>query len=476
MPADCSGGLGLRVEGIGPFRYVWWNAFYAVMEFFNRKLARDHNRKVSWDKWPPYLGLLYLLAKIRYNRSNALTDPYDYEASDTKPRGAEPPAARRFYSTDGTYVSDRDNPQMGAANTRFGSNIPPKQVRPDVEHMTPSARDAGKLRWRRIDPETGKEITVPALILNSLAAGWIQFNFHNFGGNTLRQPVANNPHRLPRAPSEGWPDNVGLIDRTMPDPTRVTSNGRPTPINERDHSWSQAQVYGTNAYEQELLRTFTDGKMKLDGNGRLPEDPDKPGIDRTGFNNNFNPVLSLLHWLAVMEHNALVDHFHYFHPDWDDEQLFQMARKTNVAQLARIHTDQWTRDLLQHPTLQLAMHADWYGLFGQPLKFYLMRKADRHPWINRLLQPLRNNDFIWGMPGSKWEHHDGPFQVPKHFRMVYRLHEMILSEYEISDPATGSTLERIPLINFVNQNTRAIVAQYGYEVLAWSFVSKSAAL
>src|SRR5262245_33478919 len=55
-------------EGIGSFRYVWWNSFYAIMEFLNRKLARDPNRKVSWDRWPPYLGLLYLVAKIKFNR------------------------------------------------------------------------------------------------------------------------------------------------------------------------------------------------------------------------------------------------------------------------------------------------------------------------------------------------------------------------------------------------------------------------
>jgi hypothetical protein len=113
-------------------------------------------------------------------------------------------------------------------------------------------------------------------------------------------------------------------------------------------------------------------------------------------------------------------------------------------------------------------------LFGHPLKLYLMRQADRHSAIDRLLQSLRNNGFIWGLPGSTWEHHDGPFQVPKHFRMVYRLHEMILSEYEITDPRTRETLERIPLIDFVNHNTRAIVARHGYDVLAWSFVSKSA--
>jgi hypothetical protein len=461
-------------QGIGPVRYVWWNSFYAIMEFLNRGLARDPNRKVSWDRWPAYLGLLYLMAKVRFNRSNALTDPYDYASNDTRPRTSEPATARQYYSSDGTYVSDSDNPQMGAANTRFGSNIPPRKVRPDVENTTPSAREAGKLRWRRIDPETGKEVTVPALILNSLAAGWIQFNFHNFGGNTLREPVTNNPHRLARDPRERWPDDQGLVDRTRGDPTRVTHNGRPTPINERDQSWSQAQIYGSSDAEQRALRSFFDGEMRLDADGRLPEDPNKPGVDLTGFNHNFNPILSLLHWLMVREHNAIAEHLRYFHPDWDDEKLFQMARKANCAQLARIHTDQWTRDLLQHPTLQLAMHADWYGVLGQRLKLVLMRLANRRPGLNRLLQPLRNNDFLWGMPGSRWDHHDGPFQVPKHFRMVYRLHEMILSEYEIAEPRSGRTLDRIPLLQFINQNTRLIVDRFGYEVLAWSLVSKTA--
>lgn len=460
--------------GIGPMRYVWWNFWYAVLEFLNRRLARDPHRKVSWDKWPSALGLIYLMGKIRFNRSNALTDPYDDATNDTAPASEEPAWARRYYSADGTYVSDQDDPQMGAAGTRFGSNIPPKRVRPDVENIIPSARDAAKLRWRRLDPETGKEITIPALILNSLAAGWIQFNFHNFGGNTLRNSVHVDPHRVPRAPEEGWPNDVALIDRTTPDPTRVALDARPTVINERDQSWSQAQVYGSDERQQHALRTMSGGKMKLDAEGRLPEDPAKAGVDLTGFNNNFNPILSLLHWLAVREHNAIAEFLAELHSDWDDETLFQMARKANVAQLARIHTDQWTRDLLQHETLQIGMHADWYGFLGQPLKMFFMRKMVARPWLDRLLRPVRQNDFLWGMPGSKWDHHDGPYQVPKHFRMVYRLHEMILSEYEISEPETQRTLERIPLLEFVHHNTRPIVAKHGYETLAWSFVSRSA--
>lgn len=459
--------------GIGPIKYVWWNWLYPVVEFLNRRLSSNPNRKISWDKWRPYLGLVYLMAKLRFNRSNALTDPYSYATNDNKQFGAEPEAARHAIVPDGTYVVDNDNPQMGAANTRFGSNSPPRKVRPDVENMTPSAFNVAKLRARKIDPNTGKEITIPAMILNAMAAWWIQFQFHNFGGNTKRDPINQNPHRLERDPQEGWPDNVGIVDRTTQDPTRVTYNGRPTPINEKAQSWVQGQIYGSSEAELANLRSFECGKLRLDENGHLPPDPNKPGVDLTGFSNNFNPGLSFLHWLFVMEHNALADHYAYFHPDWDDERLFQMARKANCAQIARIHTIQWTEDLLQHPTLQLGMHADWYGFLGQKLKLYLMRLCNRRPWISRLLKPFRDNDFIWGMPGSKWEHHDGPFQVPVHFRMVYRLHELVLSEQEIVEPETNRTLDRIGLIDFVHHNTRPIVEKFGYDVIAWSFVSKS---
>ncbi|TBR21192.1 hypothetical protein EPO15_10875 [bacterium] len=459
--------------GVGPVKYVWWNTFYHVMQWFNVTLARDPNRKVSWDKWPTPLGLMYLLAKIRYVRSGTLTDPYDYAANDTEKPGKEPEQAKTGYTADGKWVLDRENPQMGAKDTRFGSNIPPQKVRPDVENMTPSARDAGKLRWRLLN-DAGKTVLKPALILNDLAGGWIQFQFHGFGGNTKREPVTDNPHRLPRSPNDPWPAKEALVDRTSKDHTRVTDDGRPTVMNERVQAWIQAQIYGTTQEEQDALRSHAGGKMRLGPDGRLPEDPKKPGIDQTGFNNNYNPQLSFLHWLWTVEHNAIADHYRKFNPGWDDQTLFLMAQKVNVALIARTHTIQWTEDLLQHPTLQAGMHADWYGFLGPRLKPWLMRMQYRYPLVRTLTKWVTDNDTISGMPGSKWEHHDGPFQVPKQFRMVYRLHEMVLDEHEILDPTTGRTLDRIGLIDFIQSNTRAQVARFGYDVLGYSFVKKSA--
>jgi hypothetical protein len=461
-------------SGIGPLKFVYWNALYNILQWANLKFAKDPNRRVSWDKWPTKLGLLYLIGKIRFLRSGTLTDPYDYASNDVRPVGPEPEQAKRGYTSTGEWALDRENPRMGAEMTRFGSNIPPKKVRPDVENMTPSAREVGKLRHREQDPSTGKDIVKPALILNDLAGGWIQFQFHNFGGNTKRDPIDQNPHKMPRNPSDNWPEKEALLDRTSKDHTRVTDNGRPTPMNERTQAWIQAQIYGTNDAEQIPLRTMTDGKFKLDENGNLPPHPTKPGIDHSGFINNYNPLLSFLHWAFVVNHNNIVDHLKKFNPDWDDAKLFDYARKINVASTAQIHTTEWTEDLLQHPTLQEGMHAEYYGLFGPKVKAWIMRFSYRHPWFAKLIRPITKNDVIWGMPGSSWEHHDGPFQVPKHFRFVYRLHEMILSDHEFIEPGTDRLLGRRELIDFIHHNTRPIVEQYGYDVLAYSFVKKSA--
>ncbi|MBI3298761.1 MAG: hypothetical protein HYZ75_11390 [Elusimicrobia bacterium] len=463
-------------EGIGPVKYVWWNSFHAGIQLVNQGIAKLFGRiiPISWDWWPTWAGLLYQIGKIRYVRSNTLTDPYDYLTNDTMPKTKMPAAAKEGYLPDAKWALDDQNPQMGTPNTRVGSNLPPMSVKPDPENARPSAHEAAKLMLRKIDPVTGREIVNPAGILNVKAGGWIQFQFHNFGGNTKRDPITENPHVLPRPAADGWPNNVGIVDRTSKDPTRVTDDGRPTPINEKVQAWVQGQLYGSNESELNALRSFKGGKMRLDENGNLPEDPKKKGIDQTGFNNNYNPILSYLHWLFVKEHNAIADYYAYFHPDWSEEKLFQMARKVNVAQIARIHTLQWTKDLLQHAVLQKGMDADWNGLLGQKRKTWLMRMSYRFPWLGRLLRPIRDNDMISGMPGSRWEHHEGPFQVPKHFRMVYRLHQLILSDYEILDPKTGRTLDRIDLLKFVHGNTRPIVEKFGYEALAYSFQKKSA--
>lgn len=40
-------------EGIGTLKYIYWNAFYFILEALNQMLSRNPFYKVSWDQWPP---------------------------------------------------------------------------------------------------------------------------------------------------------------------------------------------------------------------------------------------------------------------------------------------------------------------------------------------------------------------------------------------------------------------------------------
>lgn len=47
------------------------------------------------------------------------------------------------------------------------------------------------------------------------------------------------------------------------------------------------------------------------------------------------------------------------HPGFNDEELFQRARVVTAAVLAKIHTIDWTTQLLKNNVLLAAMRANW---------------------------------------------------------------------------------------------------------------------
>jgi Animal haem peroxidase len=487
-----------RRQGVGPLKYVASYSAHFVAQWVNHTLAPylapNKAIKESWPwwfmreedfagfqqwpgevpKWRTFPGLLFLIAKLDFIRCGPLTDAYAYKATDTKsyPDG-QPESARNTIAVDGKWVTDDGRPDMAASLTRMGSNRPPMLVRPDPEKIQPTARFVGrKLLWRRIDPDTGEPIEIKAQTMSLWGAAHINKQIHGFGGLTMRYRLDYDPIRIARDPKEGWPGNEALIDRTPVDPTRDGYDGRPTMINQRTTAWIMAETYGANDEELAPLRSYVDGKMLLDDDGLLPEDPNRPGADLTGFNNNYHIFLSLLHWLAVKEHNAIADYVKRSHPDWDDEQIFQRARVINIGENALFHTPYWTGDLLQHPVLGAAMDADWWGLLGPRKKLFLMRFIDRHPWVGTLLTPLMYCFVLWGMFGGKWEHHDGPHQTPSAFRLAYRvLHSMWPDIIHMHEAGTDRELARMGLLEIVHEHTREKVKLFGYENIAWTMVT-----
>lgn len=124
-----------------------------------------------------------------------------------------------------------------------------------------------------------------------------------------------------------------------------------------------SNVYGSDSARNVWLRTFKDGKLKISDGDLLPWntfsgqfndkiDPHAPELaNDTQVNDklfvagdiraNENPLLLALHTLFVREHNRLCDEIKSIHPDWNDEKIYQLARKYVGAYLQSIVYYEW---------------------------------------------------------------------------------------------------------------------------------------
>ena len=138
---------------------------------------------------------------------------------------------------------------------------------------------------------------------------------------------------------------------------------------------------------QDAVRSFKDGKLKIGDNGRLLPDPDEPGLDLAGFNENFWFGLSCLHTMFTKEHNAICDVLKRENPGWDDQRLFDTAWLINSALMAKIHTVEWTPGIVNTPALWMAMNVNWSGVLGQTVKdasaAWATRRSSAGSWDRR---------------------------------------------------------------------------------------------
>jgi hypothetical protein len=414
------------------------------------------NKKRQWHELPPPFDLLNLLSLRLDLRDMNLFDT----AQKIKTEATEEPPEelRTARSPDGRW-NDLKDPDMGSRGTEFTRNIDPKRIRPEKPPRLhdPSARKVS------LELMTRDEFK-PATNLNILAAAWIQFENHNWFFHGRGEP--DEVMDVPIDDSDDWPEHPMHVRRTVSVPanqSRASSNGSQSNGsgngsidfgNTETHWWDGSQLYGSDQETQNAVRSFEDGKLKIEPDGRLPEDPHEAGIDMTGFNENWWFGLSCLHTLFTKEHNAICDVLKKENPRWDDQRLFDTAWLINSALMAKIHTVEWTPGIVNHTALWAAMNTNFSGLLGQRIKDRIGRLGD--------------SEVLSGIMGSPQEHHDARFQLTEEFVSVYRMHPLIPDDWKLYNHESGRLVEEREFVELQGANTREFMDGFDIPDLIYS--------
>lgn len=273
--------------------------------------------------------------------------------------------------------------------------------------------------------------------------------------------------------------------------------------------WDASQLYGYDPVSVRRVKRDPNDPAKLllepvegqPGPGYLPvlasTDPMNPqwaGQEATAFPDNWTIGLSFLHNLFAREHNSFVTEFRRIaaqtpeadsglrnpadprkvirYKDATPEELFQAARLVVAAEIAKIHTIEWTPQLLYDEPLYKGMNANWNGLLGtgdpdvsRALSNLVAVSFGRSKDVEKSTQwysVFASGPGIFGI-GSKVHGYDitkpeytnggvnhfgSPFNFPEEFVSVYRLHPLVPDLLEYRDLKTPNKIAaKIPVIS-----------------------------
>jgi hypothetical protein len=208
-----------------------------------------------------------------------------------------------------------------------------------------------------------------------------------------------------------------------------------------------------------------------------PINPEWTGQESVAFPDNWSIGLSFYHNLFVREHNTIIDALRQLakdQPDADsglrdpdkpqdvitnrqisDDELFEIARLVVAAEIAKIHTTEWTTQLLYDEPLYLAMNANWSGVFSQQPMLaqftrdisQILRRSPSSQDSNQLFSAFAAGGGIVGLDTTN--HFGSPFNFPEEFVSVYRLHSLVpdLLEFRTLDKDPNQIREKIAVVD-----------------------------
>ncbi|GKE10147.1 alpha-dioxygenase 1-like protein, partial [Tanacetum coccineum] len=368
--------------------------------------------RLQWHRLPVFLGLMYLAARRHLH--------YHYSLLFV----GKVPATVRFNPADFPYrtpdgkFNDPSDEVAGSSESFFGRNMLPivdkkkflatMLIQIAIALLTPNPMVvATKLLARKQFIDTGKQ-------LNLIAASWIQFMIHEWIDHL------ESSQEMELKASEEVANQCPLQSFKFYKTKKVKTgldNINKGHLNIRTSWWDGSAIYGSNSSQLHQVRTYKEGKLKIANDGLLHHDEN--GLPITGDIRNGWIGVSTLQALFILEHNAVCDTLKKEYPDMNDETIFRHARLVTSAVIAKIHTIDWTVQLLKTDTLHAGMRANWYGLFGKKFK-------DRYGHVG--------GPFYSGLVGLEKPNNYGvPYSLTEEFACVYRMHSLVPDQLLIRD-------------------------------------------
>ncbi len=394
-----------------------------------------------------------------------------------------------------------------------------------------------------------------APFFNVLAAFWIQFMTHDWFSHL--EEGHNAPSWMPvgcagdAAQSGCRPEDRidrGYVAQGDAPPRYPAADGsKPLARAYRTHAntvtawWDASQLYGYDAASRQRVKRDPADPARLlllpgqragagEVQGQLPVfapgDPINPqwaGQGAAAFPDNWSIGLAIYHTLFAREHNAFVAEFRRragATPEADSglrnparptevirmrevtaDELFEITRLVIAAEIAKIHTIEWTPQLLYDEPLNLGMNANWGGLFeGHPKvenaleavvtqnfgKSADAKKASQWysalasgPGIFGLGARVYKDDSLFARHDAKkddiWSianpdhvnggvnHFGSPFNFPEEFVSVYRLHALVpdLIEMRQWDGDSNQIRAKLPVVETFRGKATAALAERG---------------
>jgi hypothetical protein len=374
-----------------------------------------------------------------------------------------------------------------------------------------------------------------APFFNVLAAYWIQFMTHDWFShleeghnqkeymkvgcetklvNNVEQPLTSEDIEKLGCRPDDMIDKGYVADDSAPGTFSIggqthLARAPKTMRNTNTAWWDASQLYGFDDTSRSRVKRDPSDMAKLllvpvenqKGPGYLPVfgpndsiNPEWTGQEAAAFPDNWTVGLSFLHNLFAREHNSFVTEFRRVaaqkpnadcglrdpsqpkkvirYRDVTPDELFEIARLVVAAEIAKIHTIEWTPQLLYDEPLNLGMNGNWSGLLGAnggllsralsdvvTQNFGKSKDADKASgWYS----VFASGPGIFGL-GSKVHGYDisnpkytngginhfgSPFNFPEEFVSVYRLHPLVpdLLEYRDLSADPNKIVERVPVI------------------------------